>query len=59
MPTHKAIHIGKSHHPPHKPKLGKECVCPNARSEKKSTIAQQLSIRPADRPSTSNTSVER
>ena len=29
-PTHKAIHIGKSHQPTHKPKLAKEYVFANA-----------------------------
>ncbi len=30
MPTLKAIHIGKSHQPTHKPKLAKEYVFANA-----------------------------
>jgi len=31
-----AIHIGKPHKKPtHKPKLAKECVCPNARGTAK------------------------
>lgn len=34
MPTLKAIHIAKSHQPTLNPKLVKECVCPNARTEK-------------------------
>lgn len=37
MPTLKAIHIGKSHQPTHKPKLAKEYVFANSerRTEKK------------------------
>jgi len=32
-PTLKAIHIGKSHHPTHKPKLAKEYVFANAKNQ--------------------------
>jgi len=35
-----ATHIAKSHKPTRKPKLGKECGCPNARTEKQTTKAQ-------------------
>lgn len=35
MPTLKAIHIGKSHQPTHKPKLAKEYVFANAYSRTK------------------------
>ena len=42
MPTQKAIHIGKSHQPTHKPKLAKEYVFANAESRtEKSTKTQQ------------------
>jgi hypothetical protein len=34
-PTHKAIHIGKSHQPTHKPKIAKENVFANADRQKK------------------------
>ena len=48
MPTLKAIHIGKSHQPTHKPKLAKEYVFANAdRQSKKKYDYTKLAIRNA------------
>ena len=48
MPTHKAIHIGKSHQPTHKPKLAKEYVFANAdRRTKKKYDCPTMAIRNA------------
>jgi len=47
-PTHKAIHIGKSHQPTHKPKLAKEYVFANAdRQTKKKYDCPTMAIRNA------------
>jgi hypothetical protein len=47
-PTHKAIHIGKSHQPTHKPKLAKEYVFANAnRRTKKKYDCPTMAIRNA------------
>tara|TARA_R110002051_G_C8487071_1_gene462572 strand:+ start:388 stop:627 length:240 start_codon:yes stop_codon:yes gene_type:complete len=48
MPTLKAIHIGKSHQPTHKPKLAKEYVLANAdRLTKKKYDCPTMAIRNA------------
>ena len=48
MPTLKAIHIGKSHQPKHKPKLAKEYVFANAdRRTKKKYDCPTMAIRNA------------
>ena len=48
MPTLKAIHIGKSHQPTHKPKLAKEYVFANAdRRTKKKYDCPTMAIRNA------------
>lgn len=47
-PTHKVIHIGKSHQPTHKPKLAKEYVFANAnRRTKKKYDCPTMAIRNA------------
>lgn len=48
-PTHKAIHIGKSHQPTHKLKLAKEYVFANADSQtkKKYDYLTKMAIRNA------------